>query len=134
MVIKFGVSRRRLDLKKIECVGQYKWFKCRRGYFRCDVCTKNQNMSIIKSRHPYRIHKAFKIKPKNSHYIASSIQQATTLIHSIMKAPSQACSHSVITGLFSLALGLCSLGFCSSIFLRNRQNLLSYHIRENLLF
>ncbi len=30
--------------------------------------------------------------------------------------------HSFITGLFSLALGLCSFGFCSSIFLSPKTN------------
>jgi wyosine [tRNA(Phe)-imidazoG37] synthetase (radical SAM superfamily) len=38
------------------------------------------------------------------------------LTHS--KAGNYSTSHSVITGLFSLALGLCSFGFCSSIFLK----------------
>jgi hypothetical protein len=59
----------------------------------------HKTMGLIKNKLTFRI----------------AVQTSTILPDLKHEGPSR--YHSVITGLFSFALGLCSFGFCSSIFL-----------------
>lgn len=86
---------------------------------------KNQNTTITNSG----------ITACNSEQQHNNLQlhscKTTYNLFSFLNRMKTTCYHSVIIGLFSLALGFCSLGFCSSVFLRQNNLInLQYNVEN----